>query len=176
MIRRELHVIVPIDTDVPARSHMRILHTADWHLGRIFYRTHLTEDQAHTLAPETIDTLEALPEPVTAQAFFSPQSSSGQAREVLEDFEFYGKGKFDYEFIDPDDPQFLTLAQEANVTRDGSVVLHMGDQQETVTFVSEQQITEAMVRLMNPEQRAISFLTGHGERHRRNERASLQPG
>jgi len=49
MIRRELHVIVPIDTDVPARSHMRILHTADWHLGRIFYRTHLTEDQAHVL-------------------------------------------------------------------------------------------------------------------------------
>ena len=28
---------------------MRILHTADWHLGRIFYNVHLTEDQAHVL-------------------------------------------------------------------------------------------------------------------------------
>lgn len=28
---------------------MRILHTSDWHLGRIFYGVHLTEDQAHIL-------------------------------------------------------------------------------------------------------------------------------
>jgi len=28
---------------------MRILHTADWHLGRIFFGVHLTEDQAYVL-------------------------------------------------------------------------------------------------------------------------------
>lgn len=28
---------------------MRIVHTADWHLGRIFFGVHLTEDQAHVL-------------------------------------------------------------------------------------------------------------------------------
>ena len=28
---------------------MRIIHTADWHLGRIFYERYLTEDQAYTL-------------------------------------------------------------------------------------------------------------------------------
>ena len=28
---------------------MRILHTADWHLGRLFYNEHLTTDQAHIL-------------------------------------------------------------------------------------------------------------------------------
>ncbi len=28
---------------------MRIIHTADWHLGRIFHGIHLTEDQAHVL-------------------------------------------------------------------------------------------------------------------------------
>lgn len=28
---------------------MRILHTADWHLGRIFYAHHLTDDQAYVL-------------------------------------------------------------------------------------------------------------------------------
>lgn len=28
---------------------MRFLHTADWHLGRIFHGVHLTEDQAHLL-------------------------------------------------------------------------------------------------------------------------------
>src|SRR5689334_1514938 len=29
---------------------MRFIHTADWHLGRLFHGTHLTEDQAHVLA------------------------------------------------------------------------------------------------------------------------------
>lgn len=28
---------------------MRFVHTADWHLGRIFYGVHLTDDQAHVL-------------------------------------------------------------------------------------------------------------------------------
>lgn len=28
---------------------MRFLHTADWHLGRIFHQTHLTDDQAYVL-------------------------------------------------------------------------------------------------------------------------------
>ena len=28
---------------------MRIIHTADWHLGRIFYGVHLTQDQAYVL-------------------------------------------------------------------------------------------------------------------------------
>ena len=28
---------------------MRILHTSDWHLGRLFHEVHLTEDQAHIL-------------------------------------------------------------------------------------------------------------------------------
>src|SRR5688500_3414564 len=29
---------------------MRFLHTADWHLGRLFHGVHLTEDQAHVMA------------------------------------------------------------------------------------------------------------------------------
>jgi len=28
---------------------MRLIHTADWHLGRIFYQVHLTDDQAYVL-------------------------------------------------------------------------------------------------------------------------------
>src|SRR4249920_1073462 len=28
---------------------MRLIHTADWHLGRILHGVHLTEDQAHVL-------------------------------------------------------------------------------------------------------------------------------
>lgn len=36
---------------------MRLLHTADWHLGRIFYARYLTEDQAHVLEHQFFDLL-----------------------------------------------------------------------------------------------------------------------
>lgn len=36
---------------------MRFLHTADWHLGRIFYGTHLTEEQAYVLETQFLPLL-----------------------------------------------------------------------------------------------------------------------
>lgn len=36
---------------------MRLLHTADWHLGRIFYGTYLTEDQAYVLEHQLFDVI-----------------------------------------------------------------------------------------------------------------------
>lgn len=36
---------------------MRILHTGDWHLGRIFYARHLTEDQAYVLEHQFLSLL-----------------------------------------------------------------------------------------------------------------------
>lgn len=36
---------------------MRLLHTADWHLGRLFYGTYLTEDQAYVLEHQFFDIL-----------------------------------------------------------------------------------------------------------------------
>ena len=33
---------------------MRILHTADWHLGKLFYGNYLTEDQAYVLEQQLL--------------------------------------------------------------------------------------------------------------------------
>ena len=38
---------------------MRILHTGDWHLGRIFYAHHLTDDQAYVLEEQFFKLLKA---------------------------------------------------------------------------------------------------------------------
>lgn len=124
-------------------------------------RWDLTEDKQYTLSQETLDTLNSLPEKVMAQAFFTGRMSPDRAKEMLEQYKFHGKGKFDYVFIDPEEQP--VLAQEAKVTRDGTIVLRMGEHQEQVTIVTEQEITNALVRLLNPEERVIYFLTGHGE-------------
>lgn len=126
-------------------------------------RWDLTEDRENTLSQETIDTLNNLPEDVTANAYYTTRLNSESARVLLDQYAFESDGKFSYDFTDPEaDP---IAAQNANVTRDGTVVLQMGGRQEQVTFVNEEDLTSALVRLMNAEAYGIYFLTGHGERN-----------
>ncbi len=121
----------------------------------------LTEDKQHTLAPETLNTLQSLPEQVTAQAFYSQRSPTTTAEQLLEQFKNNSDGNFDYEFIDPEENPLA--AQQAKITQDGTIVLIMGANQQPVRFASEQELTGGLVRLMNPTSQTVYFLTGHGE-------------
>ncbi|HNT26241.1 MAG TPA: Gldg family protein [Anaerolineales bacterium] len=121
----------------------------------------LTEDKQNTLAAETLDVLTSLPETVTARAFFTPEADSETAQQLLDRYAAASDDKFRYEFIDPlENP---VAAQDAQVTRDGTVALYLGEHKELVETLSEQELTGALVRLMNPTGRVIYFLTGHGE-------------
>ncbi len=121
----------------------------------------LTEDQENSLTNESIEILNSLEQPVKAEAFYTAQMSIDTANTLLQNFKNYSNGQFDFEFIDPDSNPIR--AQEAKVTRDGTVVFSMDNRQEQITYVSEEEITGALVRLANPGERAVYFLTGHGE-------------
>jgi ABC-type uncharacterized transport system involved in gliding motility auxiliary subunit len=109
-----------------------------------------------------MDVLKSLPAAVQATAFFTSQSSTTTAAKLLANYKAGAGGKFDYEFVDPD--QNPVLAQQASISGDGKIYLQMGDAHEIVAYASEQDITAALIRLINPGQRVIYFLTGHGER------------
>ncbi len=124
-------------------------------------RWDLTEDKVNTLAPETLSTLGKLQEPVLAEAFYTKRLDTTQAKNLLDQYKFNGKGKFNYKFIDPEaDP---VAAQNAKITQDGTIVLVMNNRQQEVRSVQEQDLTGGLVRLMNPQQQTVYFLTGHGE-------------
>jgi len=125
------------------------------------WRKDLTEDQENTLAVETLETLDKLDSKVFATAFFTARLPSDEAYEILDLYKFHSKGNFDFEFVDPEANPLE--AEQAKISRDGTVVIRMGDHQEAVSFISEQEITAALVRLISPEVRKVYFLTGHGE-------------
>jgi ABC-type uncharacterized transport system involved in gliding motility auxiliary subunit len=134
-------------------------------INYIFYqypqRWDLTEDKTYTLSPETIALLGELDQPVTARGFFTARVPTDEAEKVLEQFKDNSNGNFNYEFIDPEaDP---IAAEQAKITRDGTIVLVAGENQELVNTATEQEMAGALVRLMNPEERTVYFLTGHGE-------------
>lgn len=121
----------------------------------------LTEDDINTLSPELVAAVESLPQKVTATGFFS-QSSTQSAETLLNNIKSNSKGKFDYNFINPDlDPQ---SARDAGITGDGKILLQMGEHKEIVAFASEDEMLRGFLRLLNPDSSGIYFLTGHGER------------
>jgi ABC-type uncharacterized transport system involved in gliding motility auxiliary subunit len=128
-------------------------------------RWDLTADQSNTLAKETVDVLKSLPDKVIAKAFFTSSSSlassKDSAQNLLDQYVYESGGKFQYEFIDPNKEP--VAAQDAGITKDGAIVLYMGDAKQPVASNTETDITGALVRLMNPGTHVIYFLTGHGE-------------
>jgi ABC-type uncharacterized transport system involved in gliding motility auxiliary subunit len=122
-----------------------------------------SEGQLNTLAPESIEAVKQLPAPVRALGFYSTNfvTSQESARTLLEQYRVESDGKLTYEFHDPvGDP---ALAREYDITRDGTLILVMGEQREEISFASEDQISGALIRLANPTSRTVYFLTGHGE-------------
>jgi len=124
----------------------------------------LTEDKQYTLTTETQLVLSGLKEPVELIGFYTPDASASRdaIRPLLDQYRLSGGGKLTYRFVDPrSDP---VSADRYGVTRDGSVVVAKGEASEVTSFATEKDITEALVRLSNPEARKVYFLVGHGER------------
>jgi ABC-type uncharacterized transport system involved in gliding motility auxiliary subunit len=121
-----------------------------------------TEGKSNTLSAETLQALKTLPGNVTAVAFYTTtNSSAADAKKLLENFKANSDGKFNYRFVNPDtDP---VTARQAGITADGNIQLTLGDHKELVTSAAEANLTEGLIRLINPQTRVIYFLGGHGE-------------
>ncbi|MFM8876366.1 MAG: GldG family protein [Anaerolineae bacterium] len=126
-----------------------------------------TEDKSNTLAPETLQILAELQEPVVATAFYSSNSDPSGADDLLQKFKNNSDGNFTFSFVNPDlDP---VAAREAGVTGDGKILLQSGENKEIADFVSETELAQTLLRLISPGSRTVYFLQGHGE-------ISLEPG
>jgi len=127
-------------------------------------RLDLTEDQVYSLAPETLQTLAQLEQPILIRGFFTPDANSFRdgLRPLLDEYRKSGNGMLTYEFVNPlENP---VLAERYDVTRDRSVVVIAAEESEVLQSSGERQITSAIVRLSNPGDRQIAYVVGHGER------------
>jgi ABC-type uncharacterized transport system involved in gliding motility auxiliary subunit len=138
-----------------------ILVIINYILHRYDQRWDWTEDKNFSLAQETLNVMDKLQQPVKVEAFFTPQNNSTPAKTLLDTYKFFSKGKLDYQILDPNTN--VVQAQQAKITRDGTIVFTLGDRTEQVTSVTEEDFTSAILRLTNPGKRNIYFLTGHGE-------------
>lgn len=130
------------------------------------WRYDMTEAGEFTPLPETLALLEGLEEPVHVIGFYSPQLSFQQqeARTTLDSLTAY-TDQISYEFEDPvTNP---VLVERYELTRDGTLVFTQGEG-DAETFskadsLSERDLHAALVQVLNPQQKNLYFLTGHGE-------------
>ena len=121
----------------------------------------LTEDKENTLSQESLDILQNIEIPVYAQAFYSGNTNTEIAEALLSNFKRNSNGMFDFEFIDPySDP---VLANQAGITKDGTTVLMANDTTLQLSYLSEENLLNNIIKLQNPESTVVYALTGHGE-------------
>lgn len=124
----------------------------------------LTENQQFSLAPETIDLIQGLEEPVLVKGFYSPEASRSRENiePLLEQYRDQSDNMVSYEFIDPLAQPFQ--AEEYGVSRDSTLVVVQGERSEVVSFANEREISSSIIRVSLPGEKIIGYLTGHGER------------
>jgi ABC-type uncharacterized transport system involved in gliding motility auxiliary subunit len=137
-------------------------------------RMDVTATKQFSLAPQTVDVLENLPEPVRASGFFVPgEPIATQVSHLMREFEIRAGAKFTYRLIDPETKP--AIARQYNVSRYGTVVFEgMNSGRKTPVFtlstggqpnIQEQQFLTALLIASGVERKSVYFLSGHGEKN-----------
>lgn len=124
-------------------------------------RWDFSESRRFTLAPQTYQVLGELAQPVRVSVF-SHERSPGYAayRDLIEAYSRITPN-VKAEFIDPE--RSPDRAREFGITQMDTAVFQSGTQTIHITRASEQELTNAFIRVTKVEKKRIGFLMGHGE-------------
>lgn len=125
----------------------------------------LTQGNRNTLSQASVDVLKQVTGPVNVTAYATAQDADGDARKLVVSFlGSYQRAKKDFllTFVDPrEQPQ---KAQAAGVRANGELVVEYNGRSEHLTSLTEQDLTNLLLRLVRSAERQVSYLDGHGER------------
>ena len=121
-----------------------------------------TSNKRNTLSQSSIDLLHTLKQPVTVSVYVQDDETVHAAiKEILQRYQ-REKKDFKFHLINPDID--FESAQRDGVERYGEVIIKYNNNKESVASLSEQTISNALLRLSRAGDRKVVFLKGHGER------------
>lgn len=123
-------------------------------------RWDLTKSKSHTLSEQSKKVVNTINQPIKIMGFFADDNSKSKAQDLFESYAYLNKF-ISYEFVDPD--RRPEIAKKYEIKTYGTAVLEGYGRKETITSVSEESITNALLKLTRTEKKKIYFLTGHGE-------------
>jgi ABC-type uncharacterized transport system involved in gliding motility auxiliary subunit len=138
-----------------------IIVLANYFLASHHLRVDFTEAKIHSLSDQTVQVVKNLKKDIQVKGFFR-ESNPGRAKieDLLKTYSYYSP-KIKHEFIDPDKNPALVKA--FNITQDGTSVLEGGGQENRITTATEEDLTNAIIKVTRESKKVIYFLEGHGE-------------
>ncbi len=130
-------------------------------------RLDLTSDRRFSLAPQTLKILASLPDEVRVTGFFQGQGAGEAAARTLFEQYAHASDRFKFELVDPD--RNPARAKNAGINRYDVTLIEASGRSEKISKLSEEILTNAILRVIRPQKKVIYFLTGHGERDIENE-------
>ena len=124
-------------------------------------RWDFSETKRFTLAPQTARMLRELPREVKATVFAGDQGPARAAYRDLFDSYKAHTTKLTVEFVDPEKKP--GAARQYGITRPDTAVLESGKQETRITSATEQELTNALIRVTKDDKKTLYFLTGHSE-------------
>ncbi|MEO8003823.1 MAG: GldG family protein [Betaproteobacteria bacterium] len=139
--------------------------TVVWVTKDIKTQWDLTQGQRNTLTQASIDVLKQLTGPVQVTAYATTQDAESDARKLVETFlGSYLRAKKDFKLTIVDPRAEPQKTQAAGVRANGELVVEYGGRSEHLTNLTEQDMTNLLLRLARSTERQIAWLDGHGER------------
>lgn len=126
------------------------------------FQIDLTKNKKYSLSDQTKKVLQSLKSDIEIYYFYSVQARNIQIEDTLKQYEKLSP-KIKFQSIDAD--RNPGLAKRFNINKYGTIALNRKDNNavERVDELTEQAITNALIRISKDEKKKIYFTKGHGE-------------
>jgi len=128
--------------------------------ARHHHRFDVTADKRYSLSPQTLKILNGLDRDIVFAAFY--KDGEGQAiTDLLQEYDYHCD-RITFELIDPD--RHPGKATQYGVSEYGTTVAVCADRQERFAGSTEQDVTNAILKLTREGSKTVLFLKGQGEK------------
>lgn len=138
-----------------------LLVAVNWLSTREHKRWDLTANRQFSLSAQTVKMLKDLDAPVKLLVF-DQGNNLDRYKARLTEYEYNSNKKVATEYIDADKKP--AQAKQYNVEAYGTIVAEYKGRQERVTSDTEQDLTNALIKVVTGEKKKVYFVEGHGEK------------
>ncbi len=133
-----------------------------WLSTRYSLEADWTRGGRNTLSVDSRQMLDEMPDAIRITAFATDNNViRGHIRDLVARYQRH-KSDVDLQFVNPDAEPERT--RDLGITMDGELLIAYQGRSEKIQSLSEQSVTNALLRIARQKQRKVAFLGGHGER------------
>jgi len=126
-------------------------------------RSDWTAGKRHSLSQDTLQLLKELPDDIQLRSYQPEEPALIQAiTETLSRYQLH-KTNFHFKLINPD--IFIQQAKTDNIAHYGQTIIEYQGRQARIEKISEENIGNALIRLLRNAKTQLLFITQHGERN-----------